>query len=991
MEGPKVTGLSPREGQPGTRVTIRGERLGKSQQDIVSVIICDKDCTLFTEWRSSSKIVTRSPAAKGKGDVIVTTRSGGRGTSTVTFTAKENEVGPLQDSAVWVDEISYIEKNIIHRRKAGLGLSAGRFDDPLGLSDEVNDIKFPEDSLAEMFPDGSGDIKADTFHPVWFLLENHAGTAFSDLQAGFIHLKRKYEQRAEGPKSLAKASLGNYIDSQDALKTMHAKLVEDQTLVGAGKAITEPLVDILNETHDKAENLFGESLKRKDRADTIRNAIKVLTKFRFLFNLPCNMDKNVARGDYEVVINDYMRAKNLFMESEVDLFQRVYKEVEERKAKLEVELREKLLTLPANIDDQKKIVRHLVDLESPGDPAWDCLENQHMWLVQMLHDCKEEHLGKEREEAKHPQPKTPMSGMTSSTSSWRLEPLGNSRLSSASSPVDHIKAWIPPFLVSSASAPAKVAFVEAVSDVLVAHLPNLWRLGQAYFSGHLVTRETGERARTIDTSKHAKFRTMVVGVAELFANLLRAAFLPSSVAGLPHETRRILGAWNESQAAVSAANAWLPRCVRYIRQTLLSLSEGLAEAPPEMHKRLQDLALDLRTHCMAVLFTQATDEIKNLHLQESWRFEEDEEAGAVTQLPYLFENVVMETLQLLKDVVMSSKPGETEMFHQRVVQKDATELCTNLLRAFAACLDKAVFEEPSRAESPVKSRALSVVSSPANRKLSSPARSMPRTPNHGLNTPAHSAYGASREDLSLDLNPHPPPSPPLGLRVLITLSNMAFTRNIIVPRLVESCSKYGYPASEKILASVEASFDALDDRLFEAFVDRKLDPILGALEPGVLAGKYDFALGTPEPSGVRAYVIEALMSMIDVIDEVSTVNPQFVPKVLAKIVEKVSEELNRIIQCVDAFSLRGAIQARLDLTALSDALHHHKTEESAALFQEALDFIPPSPDVNEAKKLDDLVQAFKSKCRFQLLIFQNCDSASASPARPASAQSKEIY
>ena len=56
-----------------------------------------------------------------------------------------------------------------------------------------------------------------------------------------------------------------------------------------------------------------------------------------------------------------------------------------------------------------------------------------------------------------------------------------------------------------------------------------------------------------------------------------------------------------------------------------------------------------------------------------------------------------------------------------------------------------------------------------------------------------------------------------------------------------------------------------------------------------------------------------------------------------------------------------------------------------------MEAVPPTPDVNEAKKLDDLVVAFKSKCRFQLLIFQNCDSASASPARPASAMSKEIY
>lgn len=38
MAPPAVTGISPKEGPPGTRVTIRGENLGKKPQDLISKI-----------------------------------------------------------------------------------------------------------------------------------------------------------------------------------------------------------------------------------------------------------------------------------------------------------------------------------------------------------------------------------------------------------------------------------------------------------------------------------------------------------------------------------------------------------------------------------------------------------------------------------------------------------------------------------------------------------------------------------------------------------------------------------------------------------------------------------------------------------------------------------------------------------------------------------------------------------------------------------------
>lgn len=51
-EGPVVTGISPSVGLPGTKVTIRGENLGESKEDIIGKkeadIVCSRALIIAT-------------------------------------------------------------------------------------------------------------------------------------------------------------------------------------------------------------------------------------------------------------------------------------------------------------------------------------------------------------------------------------------------------------------------------------------------------------------------------------------------------------------------------------------------------------------------------------------------------------------------------------------------------------------------------------------------------------------------------------------------------------------------------------------------------------------------------------------------------------------------------------------------------------------------------------------------------------------------------
>lgn len=53
---------------------------------ILGLTICGANCLLSADYKSASKIIARTGQAEpGKGDVIVTTRSGGEGSCTVQF------------------------------------------------------------------------------------------------------------------------------------------------------------------------------------------------------------------------------------------------------------------------------------------------------------------------------------------------------------------------------------------------------------------------------------------------------------------------------------------------------------------------------------------------------------------------------------------------------------------------------------------------------------------------------------------------------------------------------------------------------------------------------------------------------------------------------------------------------------------------------------------------------------------------------------------
>uniref|UniRef100_G3QRQ3 Exocyst complex component 2 n=1 Tax=Gorilla gorilla gorilla TaxID=9595 RepID=G3QRQ3_GORGO len=892
---PLVTGISPNEGIPWTKVTIRGENLGTGPTDLIGLTICGHNCLLTAEWMSASKIVCRVGQAKNdKGDIIVTTKSGGRGTSTVSFKLlKPEKIGILDQSAVWVDEMNYYDMRT--DRNKGIPPLSLRPANPLGI--EIEKSKFSQKDLEMLFHGMSADFTSENFSAAWYLIENHSNTSFEQLKMAVTNLKRQANKKSEGSLAYVKGGLSTFFEAQDALSAIHQKLEADGTEKVEG-SMTQKLENVLNRASNTADTLFQEVLGRKDKADSTRNALNVLQRFKFLFNLPLNIERNIQKGDYDVVINDYEKAKSLFGKTEVQVFKKYYAEVETRIEALRELLLDKLLETPSTLHDQKRYIRYYSSLYPPGLACYIlciCLLSSpgnpglHSPMLDLDNDTRPSVLGHLSQTASLKRGSSFQSGRDDT---WRYK------------------------------TPHRVAFVEKLTKLVLSQLPNFWKLWISYVNGSLFS-ETAEKSGQIERSKNVRqrqndFKKMIQEVMHSLVKLTRGALLPLSIRD--GEAKQY-GGW---EVKCELSGQWLAHAIQTVRLTHESLTA--LEIPNDLLQTIQDLILDLRVRCVMATLQHTAEEIKRLAEKEDWIVDNE----GLTSLPCQFEQCIVCSLQSLKGV-LECKPGEASVFQQPKTQEEVCQLSINIMQVFIYCLEQL----STKPDADIDTTHLSVdVSSP-------------------------DLFGSIHEDFSLTSEQ----------RLLIVLSNCCYLERHTFLNIAEHFEKHNFQGIEKITQVSMASLKELDQRLFENYIELKADPIVGSLEPGIYAGYFDWKDCLP-PTGVRNYLKEALVNIIAVHAEVFTISKELVPRVLSKVIEAVSEELSRLMQCVSSFSKNGALQARLEICALRDTVAVYLTPESKSSFKQALEALPQLSSGADKKLLEELLNKFKSSMHLQLTCFQ---------------------
>jgi len=83
-------------------------------------------------------------------------------------------------------------------------------------------------------------------------------------------------------------------------------------------------------------------------------------------------------------------------------------------------------------------------------------------------------------------------------------------------------------------------------------------------------------------------------------------------------------------------------------------------------------------------------------------------------------------------------------------------------------------------------------------------------------------------------------------------------------------NKLGYPDLSSAIQAAKDQLQKTDERLMEAYLEEKVEPLIGIVEPSMYAGRFEWNKNLPVED-VRPYCKEIIMNMIAVHAEVAHV------------------------------------------------------------------------------------------------------------------------
>ncbi|XP_030544043.1 exocyst complex component SEC5A-like isoform X2 [Rhodamnia argentea] len=538
--------------------------------------------------------------------------------------------------------------------------------DPLGLGIIDNKSLRLITEASESSPSKSGKENVDNlreklmyfsenFDAKIFLSRIHQETSAADLEAGALALKTDLRGRTQQRKQLVKENFDCFVSCKTTIDDIESKLKRiEEDPEGTGTAhLFKTIQDVSSLASRALEPLF----ERQAQAEKIRSVQGMLQRFRTLFNLPSTIRGSISKGEYDLAVREYKKAKSIALPSHVGILKRVLEEVEKVMQEFKGTLYKSMEDPHIDLANLENTVRLLLELEPESDPVWHYLNIQNQRIRGLLEKCSLDH------EARRENLQNELRERAVSDARWRHIQQNLNEPSDDSSPnPGNINMLVDAESLDLAGEEVDALrgkYIHRLTSVIVYHVPAFWKVALSVFSGKFAKSSQVSADSNINSTGNKPEEKVGEGKysshsLEEVAAMIRQTL--SAYEAKVHNTFRELGESNILGSYMSDAINEISKACRSF--------EVKESAPPSAVSALRALHSEITKIYILRLCSWMRAMTEEASREETWVpvsiLERNKSPYTISFLPLAFRSIVSSAMDQINMMIQSMKSEATK-------------------------------------------------------------------------------------------------------------------------------------------------------------------------------------------------------------------------------------------------------------------------------------------------------------------------------------------
>ncbi|KAG8389810.1 hypothetical protein BUALT_Bualt01G0017200 [Buddleja alternifolia] len=767
---------------------------------------------------------------------------------------------------------------------------------------------------------------SEKFDAKLFLSRVHLDTCAADLESGALSLKSDLKGRTQQKKQLVKENFDCFVSCKTTIDDIESKMKRiEEDPEGSG---TSHLFDCIQGVSSLANRAFGPLFERQAQAEKIRSVQGMLQRFRTLFNLPSAIRGSISKGEYDLAVREYRKAKSIVLPSHVGILKRVLEEVEKVMQEFKGMLYKSMEDPNVDLTNLENTVRILLELEPESDPIKHYLNIQNRKVRSLLEKCTLDH------EARMENLRNELREKALSDAKWRQIQQDIHQSSAMDYSLTQLNSHevgdlVPAEMTSEELDALRGRYIRQLTAVLVHHVPVFWKVALSVSSGKFA------KSSQVPADSSANSSVDKMGDLDEVAGMIRNT--------LSAYESKVLSTFRDLEES-NILSPYMSDAIKEISRASQAF-EAKESAPPIAVTVLRTLESEISKIYIIRLCSWMRTSTEEISKDESWVpvsiLERNKSPYSISSLPLAFRAIMisaMDQINVMLQSLQSESAKSEEVFAQlQEIQESVRLAFLNCLLDFAGMKDDELF-----------AAAFVFIFSGFNIQCHLEQIGSTLTDNRSNVGSTHFQNGYSHEPVEKSVDPLPGSIVDPHQQLLMVLSNIGYCKDELASELYGKYKYIWLQSRDKVeedsdIEDLLMSFSGLEEKILAQYTLAKTNLIRSAavnylLDAGVQWG------AAPAVKGVRDVAVELLHTLVAVHAEVFAGCKPLLDKTLGIVVEGLIDILLGLfnenkIKDLRALDANGFSQLMLELEYFETILNPyftHDARESLKSFQGVL-------------------------------------------------------